>query len=841
MTQPAVNVDTLPGDDVYPDLIDSNAAGLRKAGKAVAARGTRVNAHWKKLGAHYGAPETESLVAKLAPAETAAATFGTRMGSAATALEAFAEEARGIKKRAEAIRARAKTFLDGVVAHGVTKQTYIPSQGGGYTKVDHERWDQDSKAVAENDAIIAEIEQLANDLEAAEARCANSITGAVGADPVTGPGTSVDWTSVPAGTATPWGVKMGHRNETNDEAIGRGMLTGLIGLETSLMAVGGWQNKTMTYDKITGGGFDPFALDHSFALQGQALLGIGKFAAGVSNLVNPVYAPLTLLGLRSKGPLGDYSRATTGTVIEGGKSFLVWDKWKNDPYAAGGELTINLLSLAIPGGGEAAAPVEVAARVGVRAGEGTAEVAGRTALDAATESTTRAGSKAAADAAQGMTHVPVGVDARTGLGHAEASPAGAPGAGERVAGMGDAPGDFSLERPPAVDATPAPRTPQHIENPEPVADRSTGAGSPDVAHKMGTPDHDARAPRQAPVHAHAPKPAEVPAAAEHPTPREQDRIEAEVPARERELVKVGATAEHAGGDLTRDGQAAVPERELVHSGAPERPLALERSSGRPGVGSTGETLPRATPASSGSGAGAVHDLSGRAGSLEDRAPGPMPDPDHASQHQTGADSAGPGGDSLDGTSDTPSGTERPGEMSDQPAGVEQADHPRGGLDETTATDQGAGGSSAPHKYSAAIFGDSNLHRYTGPTPTLGPKGGTFFVMSGDDVALVHDAASAARYTGMSPSTLKAYQTGGDVHAILFPAEHIAHRVPTPADAGGWPHYLEGGYTAVLLEGPKAGYLVNPVREFVIDGGRAPPPGSVLVTIEGNYWKVVRRW
>ena len=626
MTQPAVNVDTLPGDDVYPDLIDSNAAGLRKAGKAVAARGTRVNAHWKKLGAHYGAPETESLVAKLAPAETAAATFGTRMGSAATALEAFAEEARGIKKRAEAIRARAKTFLDGVVAHGVTKQTYIPSQGGGYTKVDHERWDQDSKAVAENDAIIAEIEQLANDLEAAEARCANSITGAVGADPVTGPGTSVDWTSVPAGTATPWGVKMGHRNETNDEAIGRGMLTGLIGLETSLMAVGGWQNKTMTYDKITGGGFDPFALDHSFALQGQALLGIGKFAAGVSNLVNPVYAPLTLLGLRSKGPLGDYSRATTGTVIEGGKSFLVWDKWKNDPYAAGGELTINLLSLAIPGGGEAAAPVEVAARVGVRAGEETAEVAGRAGLDAAAGSTARAGSEAAADAAGArLSHVPVGVDARPGLGHAEAPPTGAPGTRERVAGMGDAPGDFKLEGAPVVNEAPAPRTPQHVENPEPAADRSTGAGSPDVAHKMGTPDHDARATRKAPVHAHAPKPAEVPAAAEHPTPRKQDQIEAEVPARERELVKVGATAEHRS-PSAGEGASATSDHP-VRSAMTERTTTIDWPTSGRGSDGTGNDVSRDVPTGrSGAGDHPIHN---------------EPDPSHEdsnqAQHPDGGD------------------------------------------------------------------------------------------------------------------------------------------------------------------------------------------------------------
>ena len=106
MSPTPVSVDKLPGDDVFPDLIDSNAKALRKSGAKVAARGVRVNAHWKKLAASYGAPETEDLVAKLGPAEKAADRFGHRMGKAASALEAFADEARAIKIRAEAIRAR---------------------------------------------------------------------------------------------------------------------------------------------------------------------------------------------------------------------------------------------------------------------------------------------------------------------------------------------------------------------------------------------------------------------------------------------------------------------------------------------------------------------------------------------------------------------------------------------------------------------------------------------------------------------------------------------------------------------------------------------------------------
>ena len=52
--------------------------------------------------------------------------------------------------------------------------------------------------------------------------------------------------------------------------------------------------------------------------------------------------------------------------------------------------------------------------------------------------------------------------------------------------------------------------------------------------------------------------------------------------------------------------------------------------------------------------------------------------------------------------------------------------------------------------------------------------------------------------------------------------------PAAEDAGGWPHYLEGGNTAVKTgDGPNAGYMVTPTKEYVIPGGNAVPEGSVL--------------
>lgn len=58
--------------------------------------------------------------------------------------------------------------------------------------------------------------------------------------------------------------------------------------------------------------------------------------------------------------------------------------------------------------------------------------------------------------------------------------------------------------------------------------------------------------------------------------------------------------------------------------------------------------------------------------------------------------------------------------------------------------------------SAAIFQMVN--------PTLGVSGRPSFVMPSDDAALIHSPADAVRYTGMSPSTLKACTSGTDMYA-----------------------------------------------------------------------------
>lgn len=163
----------------------------------------------------------------------------------------------------------------------------------------------------------------------------------------------------------------------------------------------------------------------------------------------------------------------------------------------------------------------------------------------------------------------------------------------------------------------------------------------------------------------------------------------------------------------------------------------------------------------------------------------------------------------------------------------------GTLDKTAETVPTLPGSA--EDYGVAFFGQSNLKYYEPAGATLGREGGAFFHMPLEDSVLVTDAASAARYTGMAPSALEAYRSGGEIYGLSFPTAGLGARVPTAADASGYAHFLEGGHTAVRLEGEKAGFLVNPTRELVIPGGQAVPQGSVLFRLDGGAWTPLKQF
>ncbi|TFB77327.1 hypothetical protein E3O06_00815 [Cryobacterium glaciale] len=146
---------------------------------------------------------------------------------------------------------------------------------------------------------------------------------------------------------------------------------------------------------------------------------------------------------------------------------------------------------------------------------------------------------------------------------------------------------------------------------------------------------------------------------------------------------------------------------------------------------------------------------------------------------------------------------------------------------------------AEHNYMVAFFDEGAAKKYyDAPTGSLGAPGRPFFVMPVEDSGIIRNAHDAARYTGMSPGTEKAYLNRERVHGLVFPVDAIPYRVPVTADARGWDHFLEGGHTAVRTEGAMAGFLVNPVREFVLDGGTTVPAGALRFVLgDKGEWTV----
>jgi hypothetical protein len=147
----------------------------------------------------------------------------------------------------------------------------------------------------------------------------------------------------------------------------------------------------------------------------------------------------------------------------------------------------------------------------------------------------------------------------------------------------------------------------------------------------------------------------------------------------------------------------------------------------------------------------------------------------------------------------------------------------------------ASGRFTPNNPSQGVrfFGEQDLKYFTADNATLGNPNGAAFFMPVEDAALIRNTSDALRYTGHSPSILKAQETGSDIYGISFSTKGLEVRQPTSVDAGGWPHFLEGGNTAVRLPDPNGGFLVNPTREFVTPGSNAIPEGTVLFKLGPN--------
>ncbi len=136
-------------------------------------------------------------------------------------------------------------------------------------------------------------------------------------------------------------------------------------------------------------------------------------------------------------------------------------------------------------------------------------------------------------------------------------------------------------------------------------------------------------------------------------------------------------------------------------------------------------------------------------------------------------------------------------------------------------------------HGVTFFDKDIANRFQQPGATLGPKGGQVWMMPAEDAKGLRTKGEIVRATGNAPRPVQVYRSDSDMYGLAVPLEGVSRRHATASDAQGWPHYLEGGNTAVRLPGKDGGYLVNSTREFVVEGGAGIPKGSVLFKVGDN--------
>jgi DNA/RNA non-specific endonuclease/Tuberculosis necrotizing toxin len=360
-----IDPSAIPGDQLDPDGIDTAANAMRSIGQAVSEQGGTVVSSWQGLAAHYEAPEAATLFGVMDPVKTNAETFGSNVGTVASALNDFADEIRPIKAELANLRSQAYDFVNTTVANGVDKTTYAGRAGAVQTHVD---WDEDQGAVDKNNSLIAAVNHQMTLLWAAERTCANKIYDTIGFSHIQAAsdsnpnGYGVD--EIPEGTDMPWGKKVDRKESCGEKVasgVGHFVWDGVIvgGLWGTVKGLG---TLVLGYNPQTGEWFSGDA--YKAAWSNLGMLGVGLVATSAGGL------PLTLM----PGPVGDFFRKGRDTVIEAGKSMIAWDKWKDDPAAAAGESVFNIGTLILPGAGEVGA-----VKTGTSIAAKTVRVAGRVA------------------------------------------------------------------------------------------------------------------------------------------------------------------------------------------------------------------------------------------------------------------------------------------------------------------------------------------------------------------------------------------------------------------------------------------------------------------------------
>ncbi|CAQ01186.1 hypothetical protein CMS1072 [Clavibacter sepedonicus] len=398
---------SIPGVGMSPDLIRSAASTLATASTGVSQHGASAVASWQTMSTVYQAPESEALLAVMAPVGQETTALADGFTKVAKALKDFADTVEPIVVTLKDLQTQAVAFvalaeqgydLPAVGDQPTTQLTDYgsvqTSPGGMYSSpAHHVEWTDYPPYNQRNDELIKAVAVQATALDEAQADCVNAIAAA---DPTRAscavPVQGTDFTAAAvAGTALPFGQMASGRQTCV------GSFLGGAGDAVTSMAEG--LGSLISYNPETSAWGD----------WGHA----GASALGVVEGLGALIAPTPIFQMLADDSSGvtpgwmrDFSRSTVDKQRQMVEGFVgSGEQWESDPARAAGSLFVNVGSLLIPVGGEVAAGAKV-----VSVGARVASVGGRVAeaADAASVAGRVAGAGARATVAAGTGLVRVG-------------------------------------------------------------------------------------------------------------------------------------------------------------------------------------------------------------------------------------------------------------------------------------------------------------------------------------------------------------------------------------------------------------------------------------------------
>jgi hypothetical protein len=392
----AIDPTQIPGKDIDPETIETQAATVGTIAGSVRDNGSDVHLKWQGMAGVYSAPESGTLLGLMQPVSSQATAVGDNLDVVSAALTQFAADVRPIKAELDALRSQAEQF-QAEIAGGVqvrelnpawvTSQSPYggtstisyssPSIGGNSTapadipqyRTVTKEWHEDQDYVDRNNDLIAAVNAQQVALWEAERACANKIRALYGAADLRAAQSEDDslgygLSEIPEGTEMPWGAPV-ERSEGCAEAtvtfVVEDFLWEGIAVGGVWGTVQGLGTLILGYNPATGDWFSGDAYGAAWGNLGM----LGVAALTNTGVLAPIFQADA--ALRATGADGflpqevrDFKADADEAALNTGKALIAWDKWEDDPGTALGESVFNVGTALIPVGGAAVAGVKTA-------------------------------------------------------------------------------------------------------------------------------------------------------------------------------------------------------------------------------------------------------------------------------------------------------------------------------------------------------------------------------------------------------------------------------------------------------------------------------------------------